>query len=206
MPDTSFHAFGLGAAVVMLLLSSLAAAAPQSPPAAPPAVCDTRNTSVAVIVVTGAGTAAVNGKYLRTDSHSDGLPIFKLDGEHQLYSRDHKWRIAFKGKYVFYISEALHLMGPPKPSPGEWSASGKGEGVGPSSIVCEYPPPTPSPAPSPTPPGPTPPSPAPANGTDMVLEFVPGSHWESFDYPRCCTRHKIAVGPDSMMIAWYVSE
>ena len=97
MPDTSFHAFGLGAAVVMLLLSSLAAAAPQSPPAAPPAVCDTRNTSVTVIVVTGAGTAAVNGKYLRTDSHSDGLPIFKLDDEHQLYSRDHIWRIAFKG-------------------------------------------------------------------------------------------------------------
>ena len=157
MPDTSFHAFGLGAAVVMLLLSSLAAAAPQSPPAAPPAVCDTRNTSVTVIVVAGAGTAAVNGKYLRTDSHSDGLPIFKLDDEHQLYSRDHIWRIAFKGDYLFYISHALDLMGPPEPSPDQWSASGKGEGAGPSSIVCEYRPPTPPPAPpGPAPPGPNP--------------------------------------------------
>ena len=178
-------------------LSLLATAVSEPVSPAPLSVCDTRNTSVTAIVIAGAATAAANGKYLRTKSDSDGLPIFSLDGEHQLYSRDYTWRIAFKGNYRFYISEALHLMGPPKPSPGEWSASGKGEGAGPSSIVCEYPPHAPSP--SPAPPGPAPP----ANATDMVLEFVPGSQWESFGYPGCCTRHKKDVGPDSMVIAWY---
>ena len=189
---------------MILLLSLLTTPASQPPSPAALAVCDTRNTSITAIVVTGAGTAAVNGKYLRTESGSDGLPIFSLDDTHQLYSRDYVWRIAFKGDYLFYISGTPHLMGPPKPSPGEWSASGQGEGNGPSSIVCELapppsPPPSPSPSPSPTPPAPAPP----ANATDLVLEFVPGSQWESFNYPGCCTRHKKEVGPDSMVIAWY---
>ena len=140
-----------------IALCSLAAATRQATAGAASPACDTRNNSVIAIVVAGAGTAAVNGKYLRTDSDSDGLPIFSIDDNHQLYSRDHIWRIAFKGDYLFYISHALGLTGPPEPSPGQWSASGKGEGAGPSSIVCEYRPPTPPPAPpGPAPPGPNP--------------------------------------------------
>ena len=140
-----------------IALFLLAADTQQAAAGAASPACDTRNNSVIAIVVAGAGTAAVNGKYLRTGSDSDGLPIFSLDDNHQLYSRDHIWRIAFKGDYLFYISHALDLMGPPEPSPDQWSASGKGEGAGPSSIVCEYRPPTPPPAPpGPAPPGPNP--------------------------------------------------
>ena len=163
---------------------------------ASPAACDTRNTSVTEIIVGGAGSAAVNGKYMRAPrlGKSDGLPIFSLDEEHQLYSRDNIWRLGFRGNYIYYISNEPHLKGPPRPSPGEWNASDKGEGSGPSSIECK--PSTPSPTPAPTPPAPTPP------GT--YLEFVPGSKWESFGYPHVCTRFKkLQVGPDSMPIAWF---
>jgi hypothetical protein len=113
---------------------------PSSPTPHPPTpiACDTRNTSVSAIVVGGAGTAAVNGRYARTNSTSDGLPIFSLDQEHQLYSKRHTWRLAYFQNYLYYVSSDGHLAGPPVPNQDEWIPTGKGEGAAPSSIVCEY--------------------------------------------------------------------
>jgi hypothetical protein len=102
-----------------------------------PIACDTRNASVSAIVVGGAGTAAVNGRYARTNSTSDGLPIFSLDQEHQLYSK-RTWRLAYFQNYLYYVSSDGHSKGPPVANKDEWSPTGKGGGGAPSSIVCEY--------------------------------------------------------------------
>ena len=85
---------------------------------------------------------AANGKYLRSGNMtSDGEPVFVLDNSHQLYRSDGVWRVAYKGKYLYYTQTAPAnpaLDGPPAAEKDAWRTEGEGLNPPPSAITCGY--------------------------------------------------------------------
>ena len=109
---------------------------PGPAPPLSPLACDA--TKANAITITGAGTAAANGRYVRTNATMDGRPSFRLDAAHQLYSYQGQWRVAQSGvkdSIVYTDSASKHRDGPSVAA--AWTVAPAGVAPAPRSIACE---------------------------------------------------------------------
>lgn len=98
---------------------------PAPPPSVDPTVCPE-------FLVEGAGQSDVNGLYMRSSRLKSELPMFQMDGTHQLYSLESRWRLAYFGHSVFYTTPASADATVP--------SAGWGEGVEPApTVTCVNP-------------------------------------------------------------------
>jgi hypothetical protein len=113
-------------------------------------------------LVSGAGTAGVNGCYKEASTPVCGSsPGFILDATHTLYFYGNAWRLGLCGKNVTYLATPGYNSAPPAQTTatcGAVWAKTAGAAPCPAIIRSNLPPVPPSPPP---PPPPTPPSPPP---------------------------------------------
>ena len=99
-------------------------------------VCDAQKATE--VTIAGAGTAAVNGVYKKTNERSsDGMPVFELDASHQLYRYAGQWKLAHLGTGpVYYVADSHDTAGPPRGGAASWSAEA-GALPPPSNVGCD---------------------------------------------------------------------
>ena len=84
----------------------------------------------ALVVVSGAGTTAVNGTYYRTEEVGQGYPVYRLSTEYVLYGSDSdggiRWSIDsdFDPISVFYSNYTVDVHTAPNGTPTDWDHSG----------------------------------------------------------------------------------
>jgi hypothetical protein len=110
----------------------------QIPPA--PIICNVALKDVKGVEVNGAGEG--NGKYFKTNTILDGMPMFQLGSglypTHQLYRSNGLWRIATYGKSLLYLSiVGENNNGPPPASIKYWSNENGKHSI-PTNLKCIY--------------------------------------------------------------------
>jgi hypothetical protein len=86
-------------------------------PVSCPLFLPVRTANCVAALKAGAGSADVNGKYVKTSNmSSDSMPVFQKDDTHQLYRYDGVWKLAQEGQTVYYQATdnvPNDLVGPP---------------------------------------------------------------------------------------------
>ena len=101
------------------------------------AACDTAAKTVSSITVTGAGSAAFNGIYLR-NATIDSVPSFQKDASHMLHRFEGVWKLVKQDGQtpeIEYMSLTSGLPGPPSEASG-WQAVA-GQLPVPSAVKCQ---------------------------------------------------------------------
>ena len=111
-------------------------APPPPPPPLPPAP-----QGCAAFNVTGAGLDDVNGRYVKSNVTSEGLPVYRKDAAHQLYRYNGVWKLAqeYNSSSVHYIAKTVNTT---LPSPEGWRLFLLSSvPPAPEAVVCDAPPP-----------------------------------------------------------------